>query len=228
MIAKPTLDIQTIHRLTEVSSLEKDEQNLVWIDTETTGPNHSNNLLLEIAVVVTSPDLKKIKKIGNWIVYYPRQYILDQMNEWCVKTHTESGLVDACASASPITATLEKISTAICEGLDHYIVPGKAVLCGNSVHFDRRVLENHLPEVARLLHYKNIDVSSFKEMFLRWYGDLTIPQKSNRHTATEDIYESIAELRHYKETIRSLDELNDILGRAGRLDILRVMRNNAD
>ena len=163
---------------------------LFWVDLEMTGLDDLKDSILEVAIIITDMDLKTLETYHR-VVYQP-QDVIDNMNDWCKKTHGESGLTAAIPKGTPL-ATVEK------EVLEligrHYPSNERVVIVGNSVGNDKRFIDRHMPEVARRLHYRLIDVSSFKEIYRDKYG-LRF-EKKNTHRAVDDIHESIAELAYY-------------------------------
>lgn len=162
-----------------------------WIDMEMTGLDDVVHKILEVAVVITDLDLNVLEEYQR-VVSQPDEE-LAKMDGWCTKTHTESGLVNLVKTQGVPLAQVEK------ELLDlvgrHFNAKKQIVLCGNSVGNDRRFVDRYLPEFAKRLHYRLIDVSSFKEVFREKYG-VNI-EKKNSHRAVGDIFESINELKTY-------------------------------
>jgi len=162
-----------------------------WIDLEMTGLDDAKDVILEVAAVVTDLDFNTLEEFER-IVYQP-QDALDRMDDWCKKTHGGSGLTEKVKTGVPL-ADVEKDLIAL---LDRHFPKkeDKVVLCGNSVGNDRRFVDRYLPDFAKRLHYRLIDVSSFKEVFRQKYGVKF--DKKNKHRALDDIHESIAELKVY-------------------------------
>ena len=163
---------------------------LFWIDLEMTGLDDLKDHILEVAVVVTDLEFKPREEYHR-VVYQPAE-VVENMNDWCKKTHGESGLTAAIPGGTPL-ATVETELLALLDR--HYGKSEKVVLAGNSVGNDRRFVDRCLPEVAKRLHYRLVDVSSFKEIFREKYNIHL--NKGNAHRAVDDIYESIRELQHY-------------------------------
>ena len=163
---------------------------LFWVDLEMTGLDENVDTILEVAVVITDIDFKPLEEYHR-VVFQPAE-VLENMNDWCKKTHGESGLTAAVATGMPL-ATVEK------ELMDlvgrHFGGKDRVVLCGNSVNNDKRFLDKYMPELAKRLHYRLIDVTSFKEVFREKYH-LGF-EKGNAHRAVDDIHESIRELKFY-------------------------------
>lgn len=173
-------------------------ENLVWIDLEMTGLDPGQETIIEIATIITDSRLNIIAEGPNLAIHQDDD-ILESMDEWNTTHHGESGLVDRVrASDIDMDAAEQQTLTFIKD----FVGPNSAPLCGNSIHQDRRFLRKYMPHLQNYLHYRNIDVSSFKEVVTRWYGpDLQPPRKQNTHQAMDDIRESIEELRYYKEHI---------------------------
>ncbi len=161
-----------------------------WVDLEMTGLDDVADSILEVAVVVTDLNFNTLDEYQT-VVYQP-QSVLDRMNEWCKKTHGESGLTAAVPGGKPLAQVEAEL---IALARRHFDLKDRIVLAGNSVGNDRRFIDRYMPEFAKLLHYRLIDVSSFKEIFREKYG-LGF-EKKNAHRAVDDIHESIRELGHY-------------------------------
>lgn len=161
---------------------------------EMTGLDENVDHILEVAVVITDLNLTPMDSYQK-IVFQPHE-VLERMNDWCKKTHGESGLTAAVPSGTPLAQVEREIVELM---LKHYGEPkaekDRVVICGNSVGNDRRFIDKYMPEVSKRLHYRLIDVSSFKEIFREIYNIQF--QKKNAHRAIDDIHESIRELRHY-------------------------------
>ncbi|MEN9723396.1 MAG: hypothetical protein RJB38_1382 [Pseudomonadota bacterium] len=168
---------------------------LLWIDLEMTGLNDEKDQILEVAAIVTTVDLQPLEEFHR-VVYQPPE-VLAAMNDWCKKTHGESGLTAACATGTP----LQQVEGDLLALLDrHYSSKDRPVLCGNSIGNDRRFIDRYCPDFAKRLHYRMIDVSSFKEVFRdRWNVEF---KKKNSHRAIDDIFESIHELAYYLSFIK--------------------------
>jgi oligoribonuclease len=168
---------------------------LFWVDLEMTGLDEVTDKILEVAVVVTDMDFKTLEEYHR-IVFQPPQ-VLENMNDWCKKTHGESGLTAAVPGGTPLE-TVEKELIALVSR--HYASNERVVLAGNSVGNDQRFLLRYMPELAKRLHYRVIDVTSFKEVFKnKW--NLSFP-KGNSHRAVDDIHESIHELKYFLSFIQ--------------------------
>jgi oligoribonuclease len=168
---------------------------LFWVDLEMTGLDEAVDCILEVAVVVTDLDFKPLDTLHR-VVKQP-QDVLDRMNDWCKKTHGDSGLTALVPNGTPL-AEVEKELIAL--AAKHFSGKEKIVLCGNSVGNDKRFIDKYMPELARRLHYRLIDVSSFKEVFREKYN-LGF-EKANAHRAVDDIHESIRELAFYLSFVK--------------------------
>lgn len=174
------------------------EDNLIWIDMEMTGLEPDTDLVLEIATIVTDKELNLVAE-GPVIAVHQPDDVLDNMSEWCIKTHGESGLTARCRESDVDVAQAEQLTI---EFLKQHVPAGKSPLCGNSIGQDRRFLVKYMPELENYCHYRNLDVSTIKELVKRWSPELmTGFKKKNVHLALDDIRESIDELKYYRETV---------------------------
>ncbi|ARW80787.1 3'-to-5' oligoribonuclease [Aeromonas salmonicida] len=173
-------------------------QNLVWIDMEMTGLDPEENVVLEIATIVTDKDLNVLAE-GPVIAIHQSDEELAKMDDWNVNTHTRSGLV-ARVKESQYDET-----RAVAETLDfirQWVPERTSPLCGNSIGQDRRFMVKHMSELEAFFHYRNVDVSTIKELVRRWQPELLDQfTKSGSHMALDDIRESIAELRFYRSHV---------------------------
>jgi oligoribonuclease len=173
--------------------------NLVWIDCEMTGLDTEKDCLVEIAVVVTNSELELLDA-GIDVVIKPRPDSLENMNDFVRNMHTSSGLINEFEEGLDL-ADAEQI---VLEYIKRYVPNAKdAPLAGNTIGTDRMFLNKYMPELDQHLHYRNIDVSSIKELSRRWYPRVyfQMPKKSGNHRALADILESINELKYYRETL---------------------------
>lgn len=170
---------------------------LVWIDLEMTGLDPEKCAILEIASLVTDSELHILAEGPNLAIHQP-QAVMDAMEEWSRTHHTQSGLIERALSSGHDTRTAEQETL---EFLRAYSKPDASPLCGNSVWQDRRFLVRHMPELEDFLHYRNIDVSTVKELVRRWYPGLPGFRKSEAHLALSDIHESLKELAYYREHV---------------------------
>ena len=170
--------------------------NLIWIDLEMTGLVPEKDNIIEIATVVTDADLNVLAE-GPSIAIYQDNKHLDSMDEWNTRQHTKSGLVQR-VKASEISVNEAEKQTL--DFLMKYVDPGASPMCGNSICQDRRFLYNYMPKLEKFFHYRHIDVSTLKELAVRWKPDVvTTSFKESKHLALSDIYDSINELKHYRE-----------------------------
>lgn len=169
---------------------------LVWIDLEMTGLSPDQDKIIEIASIVTDSDLTVLEE-GPVLAIYQPDSVLDAMDDWNTKTHAATGLVNRVRSSSVSESDAEKQTLAF---IERYVPKNKSPLCGNSVCQDRRFLYRYMPELEIYLHYRNLDVSTIKELVKRWKPDLYAGlSKNSAHQALDDIRESIGELRYYRE-----------------------------
>ncbi|TDB61211.1 oligoribonuclease [Photorhabdus khanii] len=176
--------------------MSKSEHNLIWIDLEMTGLDPERDRIIEIATIVTDANLNILAE-GPVIAIYQSDEQLALMDEWNVRTHTGSGLVER-VKASKIDARAAEKATI--EFLEQWVPAGASPICGNSVAQDRRFLFRYMPELEAYFHYRYLDVSTLKELARRWKPEiLTGLKKQNTHQALDDIRESVAELAYYRE-----------------------------
>lgn len=180
----------------DVPTLKKNDQNLIWIDLEMTGLKTQTDRIIEIAVVVTSPDLS-IRVEGPVFAIHQSDEALNAMDAWNKGTHGKSGLIDRVKAS---TVDEAQASKAVIDFLKKYVGNNKSPMCGNSICQDRRFLANYMPDLEAFFHYRNLDVSTLKELAKRWKPGLAEGfKKAQKHTAMADILESIEELAYYRE-----------------------------
>lgn len=168
---------------------------LVWIDLEMTGLEPEHERIIEVATIVTDSDLNVIEE-GPVIAVHQPDELLEAMDEWNTRTHTGSGLVARVRESAVNTAQAEQMTL---EFLRQHVEAGASPMCGNSVHQDRRFLNSEMPELASFFHYRNLDVSTLKELARRWKPSILDGfKKQATHQALDDIRESIAELKYYR------------------------------
>ncbi|GAC1532178.1 MAG: oligoribonuclease [Ramlibacter sp.] len=178
------------------TSLGKSDQNLVWLDCEMTGLDPEAERIIEIAVVVTGPDLSP-RIEGPVFVIHQTDQQLDAMDAWNKGTHGRSGLIDRVKASSVDEAQAEDALLAF---LARYVPRGSAPMCGNTIGQDRRFLVKYMPRLEAFFHYRNLDVSTLKELAKRWRPQVYASfRKRQAHTALADVHESIDELTHYRE-----------------------------
>ncbi len=170
---------------------------LVWMDLEMTGLDPERCVIVEIATLVTDAELNVVAEGPNLVVHQSDEE-LAKMDDFVVQMHEKSGLLERIKSS---TIRLVEAEWQTLSFLKEHVEEGKAPLCGNSIWKDRQFVERYLPKVDGHLHYRNVDVSTLKELFRRWYPDrYAPPKKKETHRALDDILESIAELRYYRQT----------------------------
>lgn len=177
------------------------EFRLVWLDMEMTGLDPQKERIIEVAVVVTEPDLTIVAE-GPVLVIHQPDSLLDAMDSWNRSTHAKSGLTDKVKTSTLNEAQAEAQLIAF---LSQYVPAGKSPLCGNTVSQDRRFMFNYMPKLEQFFHYRTIDVSTLKELARRWRPELLKGfEKRSKHEALADIYESIDELKYYRDTFIKL------------------------
>ena len=177
-------------------TLAKSDQNLVWLDCEMTGLDPEAERLIEIAIVVTGPNLEP-RIEGPVLVIHQSDAQLDKMDAWNKGTHGRSGLIDKVKASTVTEADAEQQIIAF---LSQYVPKGTAPMCGNTIGQDRRFLVKYMPKLEAFFHYRNVDVSTLKELAKRWKPDAYSSfKKAQKHTALADVHESIEELAHYRE-----------------------------
>ncbi|XP_046865231.1 probable oligoribonuclease isoform X1 [Drosophila willistoni] len=170
---------------------------MVWMDLEMTGLDIQKDKILEVSCLITDKDLNIQSNGLSFAINHPQE-VYEQMNEWCIKQHYASGLVDSCKKS---TVTPEAAEDLILTYLKQNIPEKTCVLAGNSVYMDRLFLYKYMPIVNKYLHYRIVDVSTIKELARRWNPDIIekAPKKAFAHRSLDDIKDSIAELKFYKE-----------------------------
>ncbi|MEF9943187.1 MAG: oligoribonuclease [Burkholderiaceae bacterium] len=177
------------------------DDNLIWIDMEMTGLQPEVNRVIEIAAVITDPQLEVIAE-GPVLVIHQTDFILDGMDAWNTATHGRTGLTQKVRES---TLDEETASDHLLAFLARYVPRGKSPMCGNSIGQDRRFMARWMPRLEDWFHYRNLDVSTLKELARRWKPEAYKSfDKKSRHTALSDIYESIDELKHYRETMMKI------------------------
>jgi oligoribonuclease len=170
--------------------------NLIWIDLEMTGLIPEHDVIIEIATVVTDAQLNVVDE-GPSIAIHQSNELLDGMDEWNTNQHNHSGLVKRVQESKISIAEAESQTLNF---LMKYVDLGASPMCGNSICQDRRFLYNYMPDLENFFHYRHIDVSTLKELAVRWKPNIiSTSYKKSRHLALSDIYDSIDELKHYRE-----------------------------
>jgi oligoribonuclease len=176
--------------------MPQDANNLIWIDMEMSGLDPDTEKVLEIAIVVTDSQLNTVAEAPVLVVHQPDS-VLDAMDDWNRATHAKSGLVDRVKASALSESEAEERMVAF---LEQHVPPKISPMCGNSVHQDRRFLARYLPALEAYFLYRNLDVSTLKELAKRWKPAIMAGlTKHGRHEALADIYESIEELKYYRE-----------------------------
>ena len=174
----------------------QNEFNLVWVDMEMTGLDPDNDRIIEVAVVVTDAELNVIAE-GPVFAIHQSDETLDKMDNWNKGTHGKSGLIDRVKASTVSEAQAEQELIAF---LKQYVPSNKSPMCGNSICQDRRFMARGMPKLEAFFHYRNLDVSTLKELCRRWKPEVATGfKKHQKHTALADITESIEELRYYRE-----------------------------
>jgi oligoribonuclease len=182
--------------------MTQDNDNLIWLDMEMSGLSPDTDLILELAVVITDANLNVLGE-SPVLVVHQSDAVLDGMDAWNKSTHARSGLIDKVKASTldEAAVTLQMI-----EFLKQFVAAGKSPMCGNSICQDRRFMARYMPDLEAYFHYRNLDVSVFKELARRWkpavYSGF---KKASKHEALADIYESIDELKYYREHFIKLD-----------------------
>jgi len=176
--------------------LAKSDQNLIWLDCEMTGLDPDVDRIIEIAVVVTGPKLES-RTEGPVLVIHQSNEQLDGMDKWNKGTHGKSGLIDKVKASTLLEADAEAL---LINFLSQYVPHKGSPMCGNSIGQDRRFLAKYMPKLEAFFHYRNLDVSTLKELSKRWRPEVySAFKKQQRHTALADAHESIDELEHYRK-----------------------------
>jgi len=171
------------------------ETNLIWLDLEMTGLEPETDVILEIASIVTDSQLNVIEE-GPVFAIHQSDEVLNNMNPWCIEHHGKSGLTQRCKNSTTDIATA---TAATIEFVKQYVPKGKSPMCGNSIGQDRRFINKYMPEFEDFFHYRNLDVSTIKELAKRWKPEvLDKVVKTGAHLALDDIRESIEELKVYQ------------------------------
>ena len=177
--------------------MKQHDDYLVWMDLEMTGLEPDIDTILEIATIITDGQLNIVAEGPNLVIHQDAA-VLDGMNAWCQQHHANSGLSERVRQSTLSMADAEQQTL---DFIAQYVVKGSSPLCGNSIHQDRRFLVPYMPTLEAFFHYRNIDVSTVKELSRRWYPDVKAPGKREEHLALADVRESIEELRFYRQHI---------------------------
>src|SRR5690625_3295646 len=172
------------------------DQRLIWLDMEMTGLDPEKERIIEIAVIVTEADLTFVAEAPVLVIHQSDE-LLDAMDNWNQATHSKSGLIEKVKASTLTEAAAE---AQLLEFLRQYVPAGKSPLCGNTISQDRRFMERYMPELEAFFHYRNLDVSTLKELARRWRPEIYRGfVKQSKHEALADVYESIDELKYYRE-----------------------------
>lgn len=174
----------------------RNDNHLAWVDMEMTGLDPMNDRIIEVAIVITDSNLNMVAE-GPVIAVHQKDEVLAGMDDWNTRTHGNSGLTDRVKQS---TINEEQAEAIILEWMSQYVGPNKTPMCGNSICQDRRFMARYMPKLEAYFHYRNLDVSTLKELAKRW-SPVTCKKftKKTKHTALSDILESVDELRFYKE-----------------------------
>lgn len=183
---------------------QRSELNLIWVDMEMTGLNPSNDKIIEIAVIITDLNLNIIQESESYPIFQASE-VLIKMDKWNTSTHTRSGLIEKVKTTEN---TVEKVEQELLAFIKKYTYAQRSPMCGNSICQDRRFMFNNMPKLESYFHYRNLDVSTLKELALRWNPKLVKGfNKKQLHTALADVRESIEELKYYRQHFINLNEL---------------------
>jgi len=189
-------NLKNIFLLVIIKLIMNKKTNLIWIDLEMTGLIPESDVIIEIATVVTDANLNVIEE-GPSLAIHQNSDLLDGMDDWNTNQHNQSGLVQRVIESKVSTAEAESQTL---DFLIKYVDQGASPMCGNSICQDRRFLYNYMPKLEKFFHYRHIDVSTLKELAVRWKPSIiSSTYKKSRHLALSDVYDSIDELKHYKE-----------------------------
>jgi oligoribonuclease len=181
--------------------MAQDANRLIWIDMEMTGLRPEADRIIEVALVVTDQELTVVAE-GPVRAVHQDDTILDAMDSWNKGTHSRSGLIDKVKASHLSEAEVE---AEMVQFLSQYVVPGASPMCGNSVCQDRRFLARYMPALEAFFHYRNLDVSTLKELARRWKPEIIAGlAKQGKHEALADIYDSIEELKYYRQHLLKL------------------------
>jgi len=180
----------------DTPTLTKSDQNLIWLDCEMSGLEPETDRLLEIAIIITGPNLSP-RIEGPVLVIHQSDAVLDAMDNWNKGTHGRSGLIDKVRAS---TVTEAQAQAELLAFISQYVPKGSSPMCGNTISQDRRFLVKYMPQLEAFFHYRCLDVSTLKELAKRWNPAVySAFKKHQKHTALADVHESIDELEHYRQ-----------------------------
>ncbi len=185
--------MSTAHGITGKKSIN----NLIWIDLEMTGLCQTSDSIIEIATVITNSELDVLAE-GPVLAIHQPDSVLEKMDEWNQRQHRGSGLYERVQQSN---VTLREAELQTLAFISEYVPRNASPMAGNSICQDRRFLAREMPELEAWFHYRNLDVSSFKELHRRWYPDIPAFAKNSSHLALDDVYDSINELRYYRKVL---------------------------
>ncbi len=181
--------------------MRPDPNNLIWIDMEMTGLQPDSDRIIEMALLVTDSELRAIAESPVWVIHQPAE-VLDAMDSWNRGTHAKTGLIEKVKASALNEAQAEAQALEFLEGR---VPPGASPMCGNSICQDRRFLARWMPRLEGYFHYRNLDVSTLKELVRRWKPEAGKGfSKEGKHEALADILESIEELKYYRKTVMTI------------------------
>ncbi len=181
--------------------MKPDDNNLIWIDLEMTGLDTVNDVIIEIATIITDKELNTLAE-GPMLAIHQSDAVLDGMDDWNQKQHGGSGLIERVRNSRINEAEAEQQTI---EFLQQYVSAGKSPMCGNSICQDRRFLARCMPKLETFFHYRNLDVSTLKELANRWAPDIAKAfEKDSSHLALDDIKDSIDEMQYYRKSILTI------------------------
>ena len=176
--------------------MTSNDTNLIWLDLEMTGLEPEIDVILEIATIITDSQLNILAE-GPVFAISQSDNVLDNMSEWCIEHHGQSGLTQRCRDSQ---VSLSEATAQTIKFVEQYVPKGKSPMCGNSIGQDRRFINKYMPDFEDCFHYRNLDVSSIKELCFRWRPDILRNfEKGGSHLALDDIRDSIRELKHYRQ-----------------------------
>ena len=184
------------NKVQQDSEIRPNEFNLIWVDMEMTGLNPDTDKIIEVAVIVTDAQLNVLAQGPVLVIHQPDE-VLDAMDAWNKGTHSRSGLIDRVKAS---TMSEEDAQEQLIDFLRRYVPKGKSPMCGNTICQDRRFMVRGMPKLESYFHYRNLDVSTIKELCRRWNPEILNGfKKRQEHTALSDILESIEELKYYRQ-----------------------------